>query len=445
MLGNVRLSIVLMISLLPACAHPAQQPCPDLEAVSHLAPVGAPFGMTIMGPPETVKAPESHVAFPDGPLDSVRITLVRGPCYGTCPSYSIELSGNGSASYTGTGFVLVSGHHAFEVPTESVQCLLTHFKEADFWSLADRYVAHVTDLPAYGLTLTIGGHSKTVIDYLGSAVGMPAAVTALEEEIDRIAADRWVRGTSETLPSLQKEGFDFHSEAAATILANSAAMAPDDLVMGLIASGAPVTGKASGSSEDSSSTTVARASRAGRIAVVQALIAKGAFSDGPPDIVETTLRSAAASGNPLMIPEILKYKPNVNAQDQYGDTALIELLGSQPAVADKSKTDIVASARLQLAAGANPNIADKSGITALFFANNADIVKLLIEAGAKVDVRDKYGSSPLLYARSDDVAVALIEAGADTTVKSRFGETVEKRAIERNFSRTIRLLREKNK
>jgi hypothetical protein len=441
MARKIFLPAVLLTSLVSSFAH-ASQDC---------APLGAPHGpgfapaqaaAAVMGPLVAVKRPMRHVPFPEGPLESVRISLSRGPCYGSCPYYSIELKGDGSGHYTGHSDVLVVGHHASDVSPTSIQCLLTHFKQADFWSLPDGYNADVTDISMYTVTLTIGGQTKTISDYGDSAEGTPAPVKTLEEEIDRIGANRWVVGDSETLPNLQKEGFDFHSQTAAVILANSAATAPEDLVMGLIEAGAPVTGEASGLRRGAVSTAVARASGVGRVAVVQALIARGAFSNGPPDVKEATLRSAAGSGNPLMVAEILKYKLDVNAQDIEGDTALIRLWRSQHFGADKSKTDVVGIARLLLDAGADPNVTNKSGSTALFSASNAEVVRLLIKAGAKNDIRNQYGDTPLLWAESDDAAVALIEAGADTTVKAKSDDSIEQRAIKKNFKNTIRLLRQ---
>ena len=461
------LSLILLIYLAHNSAHAELQNCPDLKPPRHGGMASGQAGAAIMGPLKTVKAPKRKVPFPKGSIDSVRISLDRTECYGSCPSYTIELMGDGSASYEGRSFVLVAGHHSFDVPKADVECLLTHFRKASFWSLADKYVADITDGPTYTVSLTIGGQTKTIVDYIGGAVGMPATITALEEEIDRIGGvDRWVKATDDTIPSLQKEGFDFHSQAAATMLANSVYEAPDDFIFALMEAGAPVTGW----TRMPRVTAVEAASSAGRLAIVRALIARGAFLNGPPDVKEAALRSAARSGNPRVVAEILKYNPNVNAQDSGGNTALIEVRQSRYS-SNKPNIDIVAVVRLLLDAGADVTIANMSGDTALFKLDNAEVVNLLIRAGAdvnrankngqtalfwvrnaeavnlligaggQVNIADKNGTTPLLSALSDEAAVALIRAGADTGVKGRSGATIQKYAVERKFVRTLQLLR----
>ncbi|ACB95883.1 ankyrin repeat domain-containing protein [Beijerinckia indica] len=415
--------------------------CPDTPASNHRVIEDGLAASIMIGPLKKSNRPLAHHTMPNGTLSSVRISLERSLCRGSCPSYSIELRGDGSALYTGKDFVLVTGQHAFEVSPETIQCLLAQFRKADFWSLNNSYIAPFYDSPKYQVTLMIGSHKKSVIDYVGLAVGMPKAVTALEDEIDRIGANRWVYGDSKTLPSLRNEHFDFHSEAAATILANGAASAPDEVLFGLLAEGAPATGRISIPFRSiNSPTAIEQASGAGRTAIVQALLAKGAFSAGPSDVREAALRRAASSGNPLVVEEILKYGPNVNAQDTDGNTALINIWRARHRNDEKVGTDIAAVARLLLSAGADPNLQNEEGSTALHRATNADVVQLLVKAGANLEIRNKYGATPLLSVENDNAAIALIEAGADIAAKSNEGKTVEKYAIEYKFTKTLELL-----
>ena len=80
-----------------------------------------------------------------------------------------------------------------------------------------------------------------------------------------------------------------------------------------------------------------------------------------------------------------------------------------------------------LANGADPNVRDASGRTALAAAVNfPEVVKRLIEAGASVDIADNEEIAPLqLAARSGnlDVVSLLIEAGADPNRVDRRGTT----------------------
>src|SRR3569833_3749029 len=59
------------------------------------------------------KRPRRHVAPPTPPLEKVHIGLERSGCYGTCPGYRVELFGDGTAIYEGTGYVDVLGRHRY--------------------------------------------------------------------------------------------------------------------------------------------------------------------------------------------------------------------------------------------------------------------------------------------------------------------------------------------
>ena len=70
--------------------------------------------------------------------------------------------------------------------------------------------------------------------------------------------------------------------------------------------------------------------------------------------------------------------------------------------------------------GADPNKADKDGLTPLHRAtgpgNNWQLVKLLIESGSEVDKACKAGMTPLQYATSftnQEVVKVLLDIGAD--------------------------------
>ncbi|HVV31661.1 MAG TPA: DUF6438 domain-containing protein [Vitreimonas sp.] len=135
---------------------------------------------------------ETTVAQPADP-SPVSITLERTACFGACPVYTVSIDGDGAVSYTGRRFVGVTGEQHGQVSRADVQTLLQAFDAAQFETLQDEYRAHITDQPSRIITLTRNGHTKRVVDYAGTRAGMPEAVRALEDEIDRVAnTAQWV-------------------------------------------------------------------------------------------------------------------------------------------------------------------------------------------------------------------------------------------------------------
>ena len=82
-----------------------------------------------------------------------------------------------------------------------------------------------------------------------------------------------------------------------------------------------------------------------------------------------------------------------------------------------------------LGLGANPSIAERSGLTPLDLAcreSKLDAVWILIQSGAQVNSATSHGFTPLHFAAAGgntDVIQALLDAGADPNAKDMFGRT----------------------
>ena len=140
--------------------------------------------------------PERPIPFPEiRDWKSLKITLVRTDCFGPCPVYKVEISGDGTIAYRGYRFVAAKGWRHAKTSAEAVRDLYARFKKADFYWLYNEYAAPVTDLPSYHTSISFDGRTKQVMDYGGSAIGMPIDVRDLENQIDSVAGtEKWVRG-----------------------------------------------------------------------------------------------------------------------------------------------------------------------------------------------------------------------------------------------------------
>ena len=122
-----------------------------------------------------------------------------------------------------------------------------------------------------------------------------------------------------------------------------------------------------------------------------------------------------------------------------GSAALVMMLvggvaGAAPAddtaLADAAERRDAALVRTLLDAGADVNVAQVDGMTALHWAvyhDDADTARVLVASGAAVGTANRYGVPPLSVAATNgnaDVVTLLLDGGADANTTVRGGETV---------------------
>lgn len=367
-------------------------------------PARAPASVAVL-PPE--RLPTVHVPFPAVPAEQVEIELSRSGCFGTCPSYAVTVRGDGNVRFVGYGYTLVDGARSYAIPREEAAQLIDRFRAGDYWSLEDAYEASVTDNPTYVLTVRAGGRTKSIRDYAGTRVGMPQIVRTLEDAVDA-AADtaRWVVGNERTLASLEAEGFDFRSRAAAAMVVGSLPGAPESLPLGLIDRGAPLRlamtceGCPAGTFQ---SAAVTGAVAARRLAVFDRLDRDGAVARLPQREKDELLMIAARAHSATLVERLLAHGANSRARSTEGGSALIEALNTSYVEPPPTLEEQEAVVRILLRRGVDLRARDGIRWTALQHAYDEDprIVRLLIEAGADVNER-ALDSEPLLYITEDE-------------------------------------------
>ena len=415
-------------------------------------------------PPEL--KPAKHVPFPRvKDWNTLKIKLDRTGCFGTCPSYHVEVHGDGTVLFEGGSYVVFTGHHRGSVPVDNVLELVKLFEKADYFSLADKYQAPITDNPSYTTSIEFDGAHKQVVDYVGLQVGMPMAVSDLEDAIDRLSdSARWTKGNENTLASLQAEHWNFKSKAAADTLARVAAGSNAGLVRDLVLAGVLLNGKdtdryagdspleaaAAGGESAMLSTLLnagaaadparlaratVKAAQSGKVEALHLLLEGGANIGARDERGRTVLMGAAASGSPEMVKEVLKYHPNINAaanpappvcteemkqsdncpefESNDGRTALMEAVSFDDPQPAREGIDRVEVVHLLLAAGADVNARDKAGNTALILCrDNPQQALLLLQAGADPNARNREGTTALSNTYDDEIKELLLKHGA---------------------------------
>jgi len=163
---------------------------------------------------------------------------------------------------------------------------------------------------------------------------------------------------------------------------------------------------------------------------------------------DSILMSACAYGTPDMVSLVLNYHPDINYQDTYGNNALTKAVGNFGHYRQMVP--------MLLDVGINPNSsvgsAGKINYTALYKITNhalqtqdeADyhIIHLFLEKGANPNLADKNGMTPLMnaaYKGNLDIVKLLLEFGADPNLENNRGQSALDRAKKKGHNDVIQL------
>ncbi|SRR6266404_2417655 len=130
------------------------------------------------------------------------ITLERGVCFGTCPSYIVTIACDGTVTWEGRDFVKTRGKATAQMKPEDFKKLVKEFERIKYFSLDDKYEpgrpgcpTSATDMPSARTAIQTDGKTKSVSHYYGCRGSeVLRTLTALERKIDEIiGTEKWIK------------------------------------------------------------------------------------------------------------------------------------------------------------------------------------------------------------------------------------------------------------
>jgi hypothetical protein len=136
---------------------------------------------------------EDGLAIPtptDEELKDFQVVLERFGCFGTCPVYSLTITGDGRVTFEGKEYTRVKGTATAKLDKVTILELVREVKKADVFDLLDIYDAHFFDIPVQQVSVQMGGKAKRIKDFSAG----PPRLNILENRIDQIASSyQWIR------------------------------------------------------------------------------------------------------------------------------------------------------------------------------------------------------------------------------------------------------------
>jgi hypothetical protein len=135
---------------------------------------------------------------PDRP-ETLRVTLQRAGCFGSCPVYRVTIDAQGFVEYYGQENVATCGQVRTKIDPATGALLLKQANEIHFFSMEDRAFQHCPDAYSSWVSIAVDGRVTEVGGYDCGKGSWPSVAETqflkFAQEIDRkVASDQWVRG-----------------------------------------------------------------------------------------------------------------------------------------------------------------------------------------------------------------------------------------------------------
>jgi len=118
----------------------------------------------------------------------IEMSIERGPCFGKCPVYKMDIYQGGYAVFYGTRFAKKLGKHSKQLDKKTYKELVKKFKSSKFFDFKDEYESLIVDLASVSISYQEKGKRKTVT----GKEDRPTKIMELQYALEKIAeSDGW--------------------------------------------------------------------------------------------------------------------------------------------------------------------------------------------------------------------------------------------------------------
>lgn len=384
--------------------------------------------------------------------------MEREGCFGTCPAYKVELFGNGTAVYEGSGFVDVLGRHRYRIDPEEVAKLVESARSKDLWSLRSQYTGNISDQASCRVTIALGDEVHAISDYVGRLAGMPEAVTEFENEIDKAAqSNAWIHLGLWAVDHLRESHFSFSSRESGEMLVRSIVdedATDDQAIVDLIKLGAPWWNRSRPHQRFHRPTGAAleEALANQRDAVVELLIERGALRDGGAvdrQKLDGAFRAAIRGGRLELVQRIWNaggtLHPSLSYVDVADDPKRVKKSAPVTLLLSHEPDQTAPWAGLEItkwlkAKGCDIHAHGADGRTLLHIAAHAgdvSMVRYVLDQGVAASTPGEFSLPALGSTHDEDIALVLLQAGTDISKMDDGGTQFRRYAIYNHWERVI--------
>ena len=121
-----------------------------------------------------------------GDADGVMAGINRGPCFGKCPVYSMQVYKDGKVTYTGERFTTKLGVYTKTLDAKELKDLHKMFASSNFFGFEEQYKTEIPDLANISIYYSDGKMSKKS----SGKENRPPALMQLQYALEKIAESK---------------------------------------------------------------------------------------------------------------------------------------------------------------------------------------------------------------------------------------------------------------